>query len=160
MLHVSDFILNVLDLTCFYTIPFILGKRCEAVINMCHFNLCQNNAVCQRFQNGGYKCICHAGFTGECCESFENIKCNSKLHHHYFCNSNECARGAGSYLGSRPGCHHPPPPTPGMCDTQNPKPPGPEFNAIVVSLCPWARHWLYKFSSYVSPGLSIKNKSC
>ena len=32
---------------------------------MCHFNLCQNNAVCQRFQTGGYKCICHAGFIGE-----------------------------------------------------------------------------------------------
>ena len=40
---------------------------------MCHFNLCQNNAVCQRFQTGGYKCICHAGFTGECCWVFENI---------------------------------------------------------------------------------------
>ena len=42
----------------------MIGKRCEAVINMCHFNLCQNNAICQRFQSGGYQCICQRGFTG------------------------------------------------------------------------------------------------
>ena len=60
MLHcLNDFISTMLHLL------HHLGNRCEAVINLCHFNLCQNNAVCQRFQTGGYKCICHAGFTGE-----------------------------------------------------------------------------------------------
>ena len=66
--YIHFFTRKILFQTCFFcTIPFEShsGNRCEAVINRCHFNLCQNNAVCQRFQTGGYKCICHTGFTGE-----------------------------------------------------------------------------------------------
>ena len=66
ILHGNDFTSNLLPLFC-HSFESHSGNRCEAVVNMCHFNLCQNNAVCQRFQTGGYKCICHAGFTGECC---------------------------------------------------------------------------------------------
>lgn len=41
------------------------GDYCETEINLCYSNPCLNGGICTR-KEGGYTCVCHQHFSGEC----------------------------------------------------------------------------------------------
>ncbi|XP_076265474.1 protocadherin-like wing polarity protein stan isoform X1 [Rhynchophorus ferrugineus] len=48
---------------------------CDTEVNLCYSSPCQNNGTC-KVREGGYTCVCRAGFVGDTCEiKLEEGKC-------------------------------------------------------------------------------------
>ena len=62
-------------------LPYLLGVRCDGVVNNCASHPCQNKGTCSS-EKEVYKCHCVSGYTGPTCATKVNE-----------CNSNPCKHG-------------------------------------------------------------------